>query len=404
MSAGSGQSRVVFANRVYWPDEQATAQLLTDLAEGLAARGWPVTVLTGYVGDTASSEQRNGVEIQRVGGRQGRHRHLVGQALTYVWFTLALRASLRRTLQSGDILVAMTDPPSLPLVAAAASRRAGAHLVHWVQDIHPEVGLALRPSRLLAAVSSPWMRWRDAAWHRGEACVALGDDMARYAASRRVPANRIRVIPNWAPGGHRLAPVPVAGNSLRREWHVEDRFVVAYSGNLGRVHALEPVLAAAARLRDDAEVALLFCGDGPRRPAMEQAVRLQGLANVRFLPPLPRERLAESLSVGDVHLVTLRAGCEHFVYPSKLYGVLAVGRPIVFVGPPRCDLAEEVRRRGAGMVAADDDPEAIAAAIRTLHADPTLRASMGRKAAEWFRATGGLPAALASWEELLRGV
>jgi putative colanic acid biosynthesis glycosyltransferase WcaI len=402
MNTAADRPRILFANRVYWPDEQATAQLLTDLAEGLAARGWPVTVLTGGNRGLPNRERRNGVDVVRVGGRQGRRPHLAAKAVAYATFTMALRTALRRTLRRGDVLVAMTDPPSLAPVASAAARRAGARLVHWLQDVHPEVGLALRPGRLRTAAWAPWRRWRDAAWQAAEACVVLGDDMARFVATRAVAAPRIRVLPNWAPGASLPRAVP-SEDSLRRAWELDDRFVVMYSGNLGRVHALDPLLAAAACLRTEADVVFLFCGDGPRQPALESAAHVQGLANVRFRPPQPRDRLAETLSIGDVHLVTLRSGCERFVYPSKLYGVLAVGRPIVFVGPPHCDLAEEVLRRGAGLVAADDAPEEAAAAIRTLHDDPALRASMGRKAAEWFRATGGLPAAIAGWEKLLRG-
>jgi len=397
----TGQSRLVFVNRVYWPDEQATAQLLTDLAEGLAARGWPVTVITGGGGKPPMREQRNGVEVLRVGARQGRHRHLAGKAIDYVRFSLALRRGLADELRPGDILVALTDPPFLAPIAAAAARRAGARLVHWLQDVHPEIGLALRPNRLLAAVSAPWMRWRDAAWRTAATCVALGDDMARYVASRQLEARNVRVIPNWAPGGDRLAPVSPAESSLRCAWGLENRFVVAYSGNLGRVHALEPLAPAAALLADLPALVFVFVGSGPRRPVLEQAVRGLGLTNVRFLPPQPREHLAESLSVGDVHLVTLRSGCERHVYPSKLYGILAVGRPILFVGPPDSGLAREVREHGAGLVAPDSDPAAIAAAIRTLHADPVLRESMGQQAAKWYRATGGLPAAIDAWDKLL---
>ncbi|HTX64337.1 MAG TPA: glycosyltransferase family 4 protein [Opitutaceae bacterium] len=403
MSPAADHPRIVFANRVYWPDEQATAQLLTDLAEGLAARGWPVTVLTGRGAGLPPRELRQGVEIVRVGGRQGRHPSLLAKATAYLAFSWALRRALRPALRAGDILVAMTDPPTLAPLAASAARKAGARLVHWIQDIHPEIGLALRPNRLLAAASAPWRRRRDAAWRQADACVALGRDMAGYVASRGVPGTRVRVLPNWAPGGAAPVAGDAGGPALRREWGLGDQFVVGYSGNLGRVHALEPVLAAAAELRSEAGVAFLFVGTGSQRPALERGACRQQLAHVHFRPPQPRARLADSLAASDVQLVTLRSGCERFVFPSKLYGVLAAGRPVVFVGPAHCELAEMVRRRGAGVVAADDDAAAVTAAIRSLHADPARRAAMGRAAAGWFRATGGLPAALTAWEELLHG-
>jgi glycosyltransferase involved in cell wall biosynthesis len=209
------------------------------------------------------------------------------------------------------------------------------------------------------------------------------------------------VIPNWAPGGEALAPVPPDQNELRHDWGVADRFVVAYSGNLGRVHILEPVLAAAALLRDERDLMFLFIGDGPLRPALEASARALQLGNVRFLPPQPRSRLSESLSVGDVHLVTLRSGCERCVYPSKLYGILAVARPVVFVGSPQCTLAQSIRQRGAGLVIPPDDPAALAAALRELQADPDRCLAMAQAAARWSHETGGLAAALPAWEKLL---
>jgi glycosyltransferase involved in cell wall biosynthesis len=395
--------RVVFVNRYYWPEEPATAQLLVDLAEGLAARGRRVLVITSHDGTTATArrETRHGVEIIRVGATRWGRCGIAGKAIDYLTFAISARRVLRKQVQAGDWLVAMTDPPVLAQIAAAASCRAGARLAHWIQDVHPEISLALSGSWPLAAASSPWRRWRDAAWRQADVCVAISRDMAGLVAEHGVRPERIRTIPNWAPGGEALAPVPRDENPLRHEWGLDGKFVVAYSGNLGRVHALEPVLAASAQLRDEPDLVFLFIGDGPQRPALEAQARIQGLANVRFLPPQPRARLAESLSVGDVHLLTLRAGCERYVFPSKLYGILAVARPIVYVGPLQCELADAVRSRGAGLVVDARDPQALATGLRQLRDDASRRAAMAEAVAGWARSTGGLPAALAAWEEIL---
>ena len=405
MTNDPSRPRVVFVNRFYWPDEQATAQLLVDLAEGLAARGWPITVVTsrspGATSDGSGHERRHGVEIVRVGGQQRLSRSLAGKAFDYAAFTVALRRGLGRELARGDWLVALTDPPSLAPLAAATARRRKARLIHLIKDIHPEVGFTMARSRWLPFLSRPWIHWRDRAWRQAEFCVTISQDMASLVAEHGVMSTRLRVIPDWAPGGETLAPVPLAQNELRHAWGVADKFVVAYSGNLGRVHALEPVLAAAALLRNERDLVFLFIGDGPRRPTLEAAARAEGLTNVRFLPPQPRSRLAESLSVGDVHLVTLLTGCERCVFPSKLYGILAVARPVVFVGSPQCELAQSVRQHGAGLVIPPDDPAALAAALRELRADAERRNAMAEAAARWAHETGGLPAALAAWTKLL---
>jgi glycosyltransferase involved in cell wall biosynthesis len=405
MSGGPILPRAVFVNRYYWPEEPATAQLLVDLAEGLAARGRRIMVITSHDGmpETPLQEVRRGVDIIRVRATRWGRRRMAAKAIDYLTFALAARRVLRRKVQAGDWLIAMTDPPVLAQIAATTARRAGARLAHWVQDVHPEVGLALSGSRALAAVSSPWRRWRDAAWRQADACVAISRDMAGLVGEHGVAPERIRTIPNWAPGGETLAPVPADKNSLRHEWGLDGKFVVAYSGNLGRVHALEPVLAAAARLRGEPDLVFLFIGDGPQRQTLEAQARTQGLVNVRFLPPQPRARLAESLSAGDVHLVTLRAGCERCVFPSKLYGILAVARPIIYVGPLRCELAVAVRNSGAGLVVDAREPQTLADCLRQLRDDAGRRTTMAQAAAGWARTTGGLPGALASWEEILAG-
>ncbi|OHE83485.1 MAG: hypothetical protein A3G75_04705, partial [Verrucomicrobia bacterium RIFCSPLOWO2_12_FULL_64_8] len=345
----------------YWPDEVATAQLLTDLAEKLAARGRPTRVVTSHDGAAATprKENRHGVDIVRLRATRWGRWGILGKACDYLTFTLAARRTLLPELRQGDRLVAMTDPPTLAQLAAAAGRRPGAALIHWLQDIHPELELALSGSRWLAAASRSWVHRRDLAWRTAHACVVISRDMAGLVREHGVPDGRIHVIPNWAPGGEALAPVAPEQNPLRQEWNLAGKFVVAYSGNFGRVHALEPVIEAAARLRDEPDLVFLFVGDGPRRPALEAAVRSQGLKNVRFLPFQPRTRLAENLSAGDVHLVTLRPGCERCVFPSKLYGILAVGRPVVYFGPPHCELADTVRRSGAGIVVDVAQPVAL---------------------------------------------
>ena len=395
--------RVAFINRYYWPDELATAQLLTDLAEGLAARGRRVAVVTSRPANAASPERevRHGVDIIRLRATRWGRRGLVGKACDYLTFTLAARRALRQDLRSGDLLVALTDPPALAPFAAAASRRSGATLIHWLQDIHPELEFALSGSRLLASASRSWVHRRDLAWRAARACVAISRDMAALVRERGVADGRIQVVPNWAPGGEALFAVPPEQNSFRQEWNLHGKFVVAYSGNFGRVHALEPVIEAAAQLRDERDLVFLFVGDGPRRPALEAAVRSQGLDNVRFQPFQPRSRLAENLSTGDVHLVTLRPGCERCVFPSKLYGILAVGRPVVYFGPSNCELADAVHRHSAGVVVDVAQPADLAAALRKLKSGVERRQAMAGAALQWARETGGLTAALDDWEKIL---
>lgn len=391
-------ARVIFLNRFYWPDEPATAQLLTDLAGQLAARGRAVSVITSHPGTDGipRDETHRGVRIIRVGGRRAGHPGLLGKATDWGTFLLAVTGRVLREARPGDTIVAMTDPPLLGLAAWLVSVLRGTRLVHWVQDIYPELAMELTGHRWLAAVRP----FRDRAWRRADVCVTPGADMAGVLAARGVAGERIRIVPNWAPAG--LAPTPAtAAEALRCEWGLTGKFVLAYSGNLGRVHDLDSVLALAEALRDEPRFAVVVVGGGAQRAALEAAAVRRKLSHVQFRPAQPRSRLAESLAVGDVHLVTLLPGCERYVFPSKLYGIAAIGRPVVFIGPRDCELARIVAGHGLGLAAERTETAALATAVRELADHPARCARHADAAMKFTAASGGAAAATAAWETLL---
>lgn len=395
--------RIIFVNRFYWPDEPATAQLLTDLAEALAARGWAVEVVTSRPAAKTAPvrETRAGVRIRRISGSRWGRRSLAGRALDFATFICGTSWRLAWTLRRNDVVVAMTDPPLLGLALSAVCWLKSARCLHWVQDVYPEVAMTLSGSRGIRLLGIP-LRWlRDLSWRSSAGCVALGRDMARLISRAGVPPGRIAVIPNWAPAG--LEPQPAAAAlGYRRKWGLEGKFVAVYSGNLGRVHDLFPVLAAAQHLRDRPDIVLLFIGGGAQRAPLEQFVREHGLNNVRFEPAQPRRELPAALATGDIHFVTLHPGCAALVFPSKLYGIAAIGRPVLFVGPPGCELAELVRDRGLGRAFHREEPAAIAATLRQLADAPAQVAVLGENAAAFSRQEGRLEHAAAAWDRLLR--
>jgi glycosyltransferase involved in cell wall biosynthesis len=390
---------LIFVNRFYWPDEPATAQLLADLAEALAATGERVTVIASRDARPGLSreEMRQGVRILRVRGSRWGARNLAGRALDFATFTLGALARLARTVRRGDTVVLMTDPPLLALAGATLARWRGARVVHWVQDIYPELAMALAGAR--------WLRifrpWRDRAWRRADACVAPGADMAAYLTGRGV--ENVCVIPNWAPAGLGATPAETAG-PLRAAWGLTGKFVAAYSGNLGRVHDLAPLLDAAEALQADARVLFVFIGDGAQRSTLETTVRNRGLGNVRFFPAQPRSQLAPTLALGDVHFVTLRPGCEQLVFPSKLHGIAAVGRPVLWVGPRECALARLVAGRGMGATFTRDETAVLAETLRSLAGDPARQAAWGAAAEKFHRETGGIERAVADWRQVLQAI
>jgi colanic acid biosynthesis glycosyl transferase WcaI len=387
---------LIFINRFYWPDEPATAQLLTDLAEAMAATGERVAVITSHNGraEIPCDELRQGVRILRVRSTHWGKKNLAGRALDFVAFSLGALGRLARIARPGDTVVVMTDPPLLAIFATSLARWRGAGVVHWVQDIYPELAMTL--------TSAKWLRifrpLRDRAWRRARACVVPGDDMAAFLAGRGI--GRISVIPNWAPTG--LAPMPPgAADALREAWGLRGKFIAAYSGNLGRVHDLMPLLDAASALQAEAGIVFVFIGDGAQRNPLETAVQGRGLNNVRFFPAQPRAQLAETLALGNVHFVTLRPGCEQLVFPSKLHGIAAIGRPVLFVGPRDCALARLVAGRGIGAVFSREDTALLAEAIRSLHGDRARQRAWSEAAEKFHREAGGVERAVADWRKVL---
>ncbi len=329
-------TRLLFLNRFYAPDVSATAQLLTDLAEGLAGEGHAVTVVTSrllYEDPKArlpAREERAGVRIRRVWTSRFGRRNLLGRAVDYASFYLSATLALLAEARRGDTIVAMTDPPLVSVPAALVAALRGCRLLLWCQDLFPEVaeahGLAFARGplgRLLRAL-------RDLSFARAERIVAIHPTMAEKLRALGVPEEKLAVVENWAPAG--IRPIPHEENPLRREWGLQGEFVVAYSGNLGRVHDPEAVIDLVRRTAGRG-ITWLFIGGGAGMEKLKRVVAEEKLPDVLFQPYQPRERLSESLSVADVHLVSLDPKFEGLVYPSKVYGIRAAGRPLLWLRP-----------------------------------------------------------------------
>ncbi|MBI3885043.1 MAG: glycosyltransferase family 4 protein [Opitutae bacterium] len=389
-------NRVIFVNRVYWPSQAATAQLLADLAEELAARGWEVHVVAA--GDENS--RRHGVSLHRTGPGET-HGGLVSRARNYAAFLLGARRVLRDLVRPGDTVVVLTDPPLLAAAATGPALAHGASVVHWIQDIYPEI-IPAHTGGWSAPLLAP-LRWvRNRAWRSARGCVPVSADMAATVAAQGVPASAISVVHNWAPPELKTPAAAAAIAAQRAAWDAADKFIVAYSGNLGRVHEFATVLAAAALLRDEPDIVFLFVGGGARFAEVAAAAAARRLTNVRFLPATPRAQLAAALAAADAHLVTLRPGFEHLVSPSKLAGILAAGRPALYVGPAGTEISRLLAVGPCGATVAPGDSARLAAAVRQWRDDPGARAAAGRAARRCFEQHFTLAQSADRWEHILR--
>jgi len=379
-SASPTPTRVCFFNRSYWPDTGATGQLLAELAEDLVRiHGFDVTVVTGYpvasAGALPSRDLHNGVRIVRAAGTTFSTRRFAGRAANYVtYFFSALSAGI--LLPRQDITVALTDPPMIGLAALAARPRHG--MVFFCQDIFPEVAGLLEDFRspLLNAMLERLNRFLV---RRAARIVSLGDTMTdRLVQGKGADRKKISVVHNWA---DTTAIVPSdKRNQFSLAHGLADRFVVLHAGNIGLGQNLDVVIDAAQLLTSRDDVLILFIGDGNRRETLEQMVRDRKLANVRFVPFQPREQLRWTYASSDVCLVSLKPGLAGYIVPSKLYPVLAAGRPYIAAVEESTEVSAITSRYRCGVLARPGDAAALASAILALADNHQERLAMGERA------------------------
>jgi glycosyltransferase involved in cell wall biosynthesis len=221
--------------------------------------------------------------------------------------------------------------------------------------------------------------------------------------AKGVKPQRLHVIGVWN-RGDQLAPTPVDQNPLRRQLGLDGRFIVMYSGNAGRSHSFDAICQSMVDLRDDPVIEFLFVGGGKRLDDVEAFARRHGLTRFRRLPYFPRERLNESLGLGNVHLVSLHPKMAGVVVPCKLYGIMGVGRPVLFIGPSESTVAREVSAAGAGFSFRTDQPAELTATIRRLAGDAAECQRLGENGRRFFLERHEREGCCRQWESVLLSV
>jgi colanic acid biosynthesis glycosyl transferase WcaI len=405
--AAATRPRVVFVNRFYHPDLSATSQMLSDLTQRLARERVDVHVVCSrqlYENPAARLSAREsiaGVQVHRVWtARFGRNR-LLGRALDYASFYIIATLKLLWLVRRGDILIMKTDPPLLSIPGALVAALRGASLVNWLQDVFPEVALRLGVARLPGWLEAALCAVRNRSLNVARMNVVLGHRMRDFLLSCRIQPQRLRVVDNWA-DGDAIRPKPKARSVLATSRALHERFVVAYAGNLGRAHDFQTITDAARRLLGEPEIMFLMIGGGSGMQVLRELSVTRELTNLSFLRYLPREQLGDGLAAADVHLTCLLPQLEGLIVPSKVYGILAAGRPTIFVGDAHGQTATLIREAGCGTTVACGDGQGLADAIRSLRDDRELARSMGERARAAFDSRYSLDRAVEQWLELLR--
>lgn len=398
--------RVFLLNQYYAPDEAATAQLLSDLGSGLARAGHEVTAICcdrSYADPNRRYPRReriDGVWIDRVRipafGRKSR----LGRLVEYAMFLLG--ASQRLAFgKKPDAVVSLSTPPMVAFLGTTLARARRACSVFWSMDVYPDLAFELGVLQAESLAGKIFQGLTRLTLRRCDRIVALGEGMAGRLA--KVGARNVSVIPNWADGSV-IVPRAANGHPLRRNWGWDGRFVVLYSGNMGLAHEFDTVLGAAHQLRGRTDILFAFVGGGPRRLEIEEKTKQLHLENVELRPYVDRSLLPESLTAGDIHLITLREGMPGLLVPSKIYGILAAGRPTLYVGPAEGEVFDIISSSRCGLRVANGDAAGLVAAILAYAADLARREDEGRRARKLFDAKFTKEHSVGRFVELIEGL
>ena len=375
---------VLLLNEYYPPDTSATAKMARQVAEALAQRH-KVTVVAGrpsydpeefYPYRLLRRDKRDNITVERAGSTAF-PRHKMRQRVSNYLSYLALAVPRALAIRS-DVILAMTDPPVAGIAGAFVARMSGHPLAYNIRDLYPDmaVGGGIMPP---GSWTDRWERMHRWALRQAARVIVLGDDMRERIISKGIASERVVVVRD---GATAPAALPAPDDPTVMEIRCGYQFVAIHAGNLGFYGAWETLLKAADILSNE-NTGLVFIGDGASRASLESCAA--SISNVRFLPFRPTEQVPHVMMAGDVHIVTVKRGLEGVVVPSKLYSILAAGRPVLVVAPAECDAARIVRESACGLAVDPDEPTAVATAIREMRNNPARLAEMGRRARETAR-------------------
>ncbi len=399
--------RVLFVNRYFYPDISGSSQLLTELAEDLVARGADVTVVTGntaYFDETArfpATDRYKGVRVVRVGFTRFDRSTIAGRLADYaLFYVTAFWATIRLGRQ--DCLVVLSDPPLMSILAVLVRICTRTSTISWLQDIYPDIAVRA------GVIPEGWFartlrRVMMRSLNTMDMNVVLGRCMERHLLRDGLSKDRVVAIPNWA-DGEQIQPVDRRSNEFLKMHGLDGRFVVMYSGNFGVVHDIETIMSVVRQTRDLPNLRYCFVGEGVHKQRLVDAAAREQWSHTVFLPYQPKESLQHSLSAGDLHLVSLREDMAGLCVPSKSYGIMAAGRPMLFIGPDECEAAAVIRESRCGFVIPPGDSRAAADAIRTCYHDCALCERQGQAAREYFVRHAHRPQATAQFWSVLNKV
>ena len=385
MPSDSTAKTILILSQVYVPDPASVGQHMADVATEMARRGYRVVVLAanrGYNDPSMKyppSEVLDGVEVRRIPLSSFGKRSIPMRLLASVSFLIqcVLRGVFTRRLAC---VMVSTSPPMCSAAALIIAAIRGARVKYWVMDLNPDQMIAMGWIKASSPIVKLFDWFNRMVLHRASDIITLDRFMEKRVLRKLDVSEKLHVMPPWPHDDH-LEPVRHEDNPFRKEHNLQDKFVIMYSGNHGLTTPVTTVLQAALRLRDNERLLFMFIGGGPGKKEVEQVIAQHEPRNIVSLPYQPLSQLRYSLSAADVHVVTMVEEVVGIVHPCKIYGAMAVARPILVVGPDPSRAADLLREDQIGWRVAHADVESAVRTVRLIAgADPDELAAMGQRA------------------------
>jgi hypothetical protein len=386
--------KILLLNQCFWPDVASTAQHLSDLGAGLVERGHEVTVLCADRGYTdpqtrfSARERWKGIEIIRVRSLQANKKIRWQRAVNFASFLIACAARLI-FLPRQDVVIALTSPPLISWLASCFTRLKGGQLIFWVMDLNPDEAIAAGwlakdsiPAKILARLLNTSME-------RSAKIVVLDRFVKQRIVAKGIPPAKVHIIPPWSLDDV-LGYDQEGREQFRRRNGLAEKFVVMYAGNHSPCHPLKTLLDTAERLAHREDIVFCFVGGGSEFAAVKQFASSRGLEEIVCLPYQPRSQLAGVLSAADLHVIIIGDPFVGIIHPSKIYNVLQVQAPFLYVGPPQShvtDIVESMADTAGVYVAKHGEVDQI---VEHIHAAASNHTHGSRARVVEFKSSGSL--------------
>lgn len=403
------QKRVALLCQHFYPEMISTGMHMTELALGLTRLGWKIVVYCAQPSLSLESEnpdvpvemEYQGMKIIRVPSMGSHSRGLIWRlvfAVTYL-ASSALVALCKHEEFAG--LLITTNPPFLGLVGTLVNWIFRKPYILIVYDVYPDIVVKsdlLRPTSLIVWI---WERFTRLIMNGAAQNVVIGRDMAEVVAAKLREPNRqkIQLIPNWS-DENTVHPIRSEDNPFKKEHNLEGCWVVQYSGRMGVTHNLEPLIEA-AELLEGKRIIFQFIGDGAKKKLLQKIAKEKNLSNVQFLPYQPLSKLDQVLSAANLSVVCLESFYTGLSVPSKTYGVMASGTPLLGFLDPKSEIGQTILENKCGVVLPDPTGTEVARVIEELINNPEQLKEMGLNGYQAFKNNYTLTIAARRYSDLL---